>query len=73
MFTNLVLGAVGVLVGVGAVVHAGAFLSVTLSGGDGPFRPSLADSARAVLALPSHAGHPALAWPARTGLCAMDD
>ncbi|MDQ1657294.1 MAG: type secretion system protein VirD4 [Cryptosporangiaceae bacterium] len=64
VFTNLVLGAVGVLVGVGAVVHAGAFLSVQLSGGVGPFRPSLADSARAVLALPSHAGHPALAWPA---------
>src|SRR5438309_4202286 len=64
LFTNLILGLVGLLVGAGAIVHAGAVLSTRLSGRRGPFGASLADSARAVLSLPSHAGRPAQAWPA---------
>src|SRR5581483_7005285 len=64
LFTNLVLGAVGLLVAAGAIIHAGAVLAAWLSGWRGPLGATLADSARAVLALPSHLGHPAQAWPA---------
>ena len=64
LVTNLIAWAAGLLIAVGMIVHAGAWLAATLFGAPGPFKATLADTAVAVLSLPRHAGRPALAWPA---------